>query len=101
MLFSGLINDSKIDTKTGVPLLSDLPVIGPLLLNKQQRTRPPPTLLVLVNSRIILFDEEEANISEKSAPLAKYPRPVEPKVEKCRECRPRAGKHADNTQRLN
>ncbi len=86
MLFSGLINDRKIDTKTGVPLLSDLPIIGRLFTtNNKERVRR--NLLVLVNSRIILFDEEEANISEKSAPLAKYPRPVEPKIEKCRPCK--------------
>ncbi len=85
MLFSGLINDRKIDTKTGVPMLSDLPVIGRFFsTNNKERVRR--NLLVLVNSRIILFDEEEANISEKSAPLAKYPRPAEPKIEKCRSC---------------
>ena len=86
MLFSGLINDRKIDTKTGVPLLSDLPIIGRFFsTNNKERVRR--NLLVLVNSRIILFDEEEANISEKSAPLAKYPRPPEPKIEKCRACK--------------
>ncbi|MEI6232886.1 MAG: hypothetical protein WCT04_07535 [Planctomycetota bacterium] len=85
MLFSGLINDRKIDTKTGVPMLSDLPVVGRFFsTNNKERVRR--NLLVLVNSRIILFDEEEANISEKSSPLAKYPRPEEPKIEKCRSC---------------
>ncbi|HLX65118.1 MAG TPA: hypothetical protein VKX17_27865 [Planctomycetota bacterium] len=83
MLFSGLINDQKIDTKTGIPMLSDLPVVGRLFsTNSKERVRR--NLLVLVNARIILFDEEEANISERSAPLPRYPKPAEAKVEKCR-----------------
>ncbi len=84
MLFSGLINDSKIDTKTGVPMLSDLPIIGRFFsTNNKERVRR--NLLVLVNSRIILFDEEEANITEKSPPLPKYPKEaLAPKDEKCR-----------------
>jgi general secretion pathway protein D len=72
MLFSGLINDRKIDAKSGIPMLSDLPVIGHLFsTNNKERIRR--NLLILVNSRIILFDEEEANITEKSAPLPRYP----------------------------
>jgi type II secretory pathway component GspD/PulD (secretin) len=87
MLFSGLINDRKIDTKTGIPMLSDLPIIGRFFsTNNKERVRR--NLLVLVNSRIILFDEEEANIAEKSAPLPKYPKPPILKVEKCREVCP-------------
>ena len=40
MLFSGLINDQKIDTKTGVPMLSDLPIIGRFFsTNNKERVR--------------------------------------------------------------
>ena len=85
MLFSGLINDRKIDAKSGIPLLSDLPIVGRFFsTNNKERVRR--NLLVLVNSRIILFDEEEANIAERSAPLPRYPKPVEPKAMKCKPC---------------
>ena len=61
MLFSGLINDQKIDAKSGIPLLSDLPIIGRFFTtNNKERNRR--NLLVLINSRIILFDEEEAKL---------------------------------------
>ena len=79
MLFSGLINDQKIDQKSGIPLLSDLPLIGRFFsTNNKERLRR--NLLILVNSRIVLFDEEEANLVDRSAPLPHYPKaPPEPK----------------------
>ena len=84
MLFSGLINDRKIDAKSGIPLLSDLPIVGRFFsTNNKERVRR--NLLVLVNSRIVLFDEEEANIAEKSAPLPRYPKPPPVKIIKCKE----------------
>ena len=61
LLFSGMIHDRKIDTKSGVPLFSDLPVIGRLFsTNLKQRERR--NLLILVNSKIVLFDEEEEKL---------------------------------------
>lgn len=61
LLFSGLINDRKIDAKSGIPFFSDLPIIGRLFsTNIKQRERR--NLLVLVNARVVLFDEEEANL---------------------------------------
>ncbi|MFH0939214.1 MAG: hypothetical protein V1899_08035 [Planctomycetota bacterium] len=61
MLFSGLITDHKIDAKAGVPLLSDLPIIGRFFSNNnKERTRR--NLLVLINARVVLFAEEEANL---------------------------------------
>jgi len=61
MLFSGLISDRKIDAKSGVPLLSDLPIIGRFFsTNNKERVRR--NLLVLINSRVVLFDEEEARL---------------------------------------
>ena len=61
MLFSGLISDQKFDQKSGVPLLSDLPIIGRFFsTNNKERVRR--NLLVLINSRVILFDEEEAKL---------------------------------------
>jgi tetratricopeptide (TPR) repeat protein len=57
LLFSGLINDKRLDAKTGVPFFSDLPVIGRLFCaNSKHRERRN----LLVMSRIVLFDEEEA-----------------------------------------
>jgi len=61
MLFSGLINDRKIDAKSGIPFLSDLPFIGRLFSNNNKE-RVRRNLLVLINSRVILFDEEEARL---------------------------------------
>ena len=61
MLFSGLISDRKIDAKSGIPLLSDLPIVGRFFSsNNKERVRR--NLLVLVNSRVILFDEEESRL---------------------------------------
>jgi type II secretory pathway component GspD/PulD (secretin)/Flp pilus assembly protein TadD len=61
MLFSGLINDRKIDAKSGVPFFSDLPIIGRFFSNNNKE-RVRRNLLVLVNSRVVLFDEEEKKL---------------------------------------
>ncbi|MCZ7647104.1 MAG: hypothetical protein M5U26_17915 [Planctomycetota bacterium] len=61
LLFSGLINDRKIDSKSGMPFFSDLPIVGRLFSNNlKQRERR--NLLILVNARIVLFDEEEEKL---------------------------------------
>ncbi|MCK6470339.1 MAG: hypothetical protein L6R28_01220 [Planctomycetes bacterium] len=60
LLFSGLINDQKLDAKSGVPFFSDLPIVG-RLFSQNYKQRERRNLLVLVNSRVVLFDEEEAN----------------------------------------
>jgi len=61
MLFSGLVRDNKYDGKTGIPLLSDLPIIG-RIFSTNLRERVRRNLLILINARIILFDEEEAKL---------------------------------------
>ncbi len=61
MLFSGLVNDQKFDAKSGVPFFSDLPLIGRFFSNNS-KTRERRNLLVLINARVILFDEEEARL---------------------------------------
>jgi type II secretory pathway component GspD/PulD (secretin) len=60
MLLSGLISDRKIDAKSGIPFLSDLPFIGRIFSNNYKE-RVRRNLLVLINAHIVLFDEEEAN----------------------------------------
>jgi type II secretory pathway component GspD/PulD (secretin) len=61
LLFSGLIHDTKYDGKTGVPFFSDMPVIGRLFCtNVKQRERR--NMLVVVNTRVVLFDEEEEKL---------------------------------------
>ena len=61
MLFSGLVSDQKFDAKSGVPLLSDLPIVGRLFsTNSKERQRR--NLLVLVNARVVLFDDEESHL---------------------------------------
>ncbi|GMV80094.1 MAG: hypothetical protein AMXMBFR7_12780 [Planctomycetota bacterium] len=61
LLFSGLINDRKIDSKSGIPFLSDLPIVGRLFSNNLKH-RERRNLLVLVNARVVLFDEEEEKL---------------------------------------
>jgi hypothetical protein len=61
LLFSGLINDRKWDGKTGVPFFSDLPVIG-RIFSANVKHRERRNLLILVNSRVVLFDEEEEKL---------------------------------------
>lgn len=61
VLMSGLISDRKIDAKSGVPLLSDLPIVGRFFANNNKE-RVRRNLLVLVTSRVVLFDEEEAKL---------------------------------------
>lgn len=61
LLFSGLISDRKMDAKSGVPFLSDLPVIG-RLFSENHKERARRNLLVLVNAKLILFDEEEQKL---------------------------------------
>jgi general secretion pathway protein D len=61
LLFSGLIIDRKMDAKSGVPLLSDLPIIG-RLFSENRKERDRRNLLILVNAKIILFDEEEQKL---------------------------------------
>ena len=61
MLFSGLVRDNKYDGKTGIPLLSDLPIIG-RFFTTNHRERVRRNLLILINARVILFDEEEAKL---------------------------------------
>jgi type II secretory pathway component GspD/PulD (secretin) len=61
MLFSGLVRDNKYDGKTGIPLLSDLPIIG-RFFSTNHRERVRRNLLIMINARVILFDEEEAKL---------------------------------------
>ncbi|MCW8133825.1 MAG: hypothetical protein KIS92_25990, partial [Planctomycetota bacterium] len=61
LLFSGFVNDQKIASKTGVPFFSDLPVIG-RIFSTDIRHRERRNLLIMINSRVILFDEEEAKL---------------------------------------
>ena len=58
LLLSGLIHDTKIASKSGIPFLSDLPVIG-RIFSTNIKHRERRNLLVLINSRVIMFDEEE------------------------------------------
>ncbi len=61
LLLSGLMSDYRFDANSGIPLLSDLPVIG-RLFGTDIRQREKSNLLILVTARLILFSEEEAKL---------------------------------------
>jgi type II secretory pathway component GspD/PulD (secretin) len=61
LLFSGLITDRRMDAKSGIPFLSDLPIIG-RLFSENHKERDRRNLLILVNAKILLFDEEEQRL---------------------------------------
>ncbi|MCX7806179.1 MAG: hypothetical protein N3A38_13460, partial [Planctomycetota bacterium] len=61
LLLSGMIHDEKIDSKTGIPVLADIPVIG-RAFSKNYKEIGRRNLVVMVNAHLILFDEEEAKL---------------------------------------
>jgi type II secretory pathway component GspD/PulD (secretin) len=61
LLLSGLMSDFRFDANSGIPLLSDLPVIG-RLFGTDVKQREKANLLIMVTARLILFTEEEAKL---------------------------------------
>ncbi|MBN1808184.1 MAG: hypothetical protein JW909_03885 [Planctomycetes bacterium] len=61
MLLSGLMTETKHHSHSGIPVLSDLPIIGRLFgsdLKQDERMN----LLIMVSVRLILFTEEERKL---------------------------------------
>jgi len=61
LLLSGLMSDYRFEANSGIPLLSDLPIIG-RLFGTDLRQREKSNLLIMVTARLILFTEEEARL---------------------------------------
>ncbi len=61
LLLSGLMTDYRFEANSGIPLLSDLPIIG-RLFGTDLRQREKSNLLIMVTARLILFTEEEARL---------------------------------------
>ena len=58
IMLGGMMSDIKFQAETGVPFLSNIPVIGKLFRwNTTDNERR--NLSILVTGRILLFDEEE------------------------------------------
>jgi type II secretory pathway component GspD/PulD (secretin) len=61
ILLSGLMTETKHNVHNGIPVLSDLPIIGRLFgsdLKQDERMN----LLIMVSVRLILFEEEERKL---------------------------------------
>jgi general secretion pathway protein D len=59
----GLIRDSRSDTRSGIPVLSELPVIGPLFRSTTEGIRRTE-LLVLITPRIVRNQSEARQVTE-------------------------------------
>ena len=58
LLISGLMTNSSFDANNGIPVLSDLPILG-RLFGSDLRQRDKRNLLILCSANLIIFEEEE------------------------------------------
>jgi general secretion pathway protein D len=61
VLLSGLMTDVTFNSAAGVPFFSDLPILG-RLFGSDLKQREKINLIVLVTTKLILFEEEEAKL---------------------------------------
>ena len=61
LLISGLMSHHKFDAHSGIPFLSDLPIVG-RLFGSDLKQRERQNLIILVTANLILFDEEEERL---------------------------------------
>ena len=64
VLLGGIIQDQTIDSKTGVPLLSSIPLIGNLFGNTS-KTHDRTELIVLITPRVIVNSEDAREMTEE------------------------------------
>ncbi len=81
VLLGGMIKENEIDSRTGVPLLSDIPLIGNLF-GSTNKTRNRTELIVLITPRVINNSDEARDMTreyeskfESLAPL--YAKPAQ------------------------
>jgi general secretion pathway protein D len=63
VLLGGLINQQNVDTNSGVPLLSDIPVLGKLF-GSTGRNKTRTELIVLITPRVITNSEDAKQITD-------------------------------------
>ena len=61
LLLSGLMSHHKFDAHSGIPFLSDLPIVG-RLFGSDLKQRERQNLIILITANLILFDEEEEKL---------------------------------------
>ncbi|MGH7142846.1 MAG: hypothetical protein ACREJ2_01785 [Planctomycetota bacterium] len=61
LVLSGMVTDQRFDGRTGVPILMDIPIIGRLFVNNYTE-RDKRNLIIIVHSKMVLFEEEEAKL---------------------------------------
>jgi general secretion pathway protein D len=64
VLLGGIIQDNTSDTKTGVPLLSSIPILGNLFGNTT-KTHDRTELIVLITPRVIVDSEDAREMTEE------------------------------------
>ena len=64
VLLGGIIQDHTSDSKTGVPLLSSIPLIGNLFGNTS-KTHDRTELIVLITPRVIVNSEDAREMTEE------------------------------------
>jgi type II secretory pathway component GspD/PulD (secretin) len=64
VVFSGLIQESKAHTETGIPILSDIPVLGPLF-KFENDTAQRTELMIIMTPYLVDGDEEELEIQNQ------------------------------------
>ena len=74
MVLGGLIEDDQTDGISGVPLLSDIPIIGNLF-KVTSRIRLRRELLIFITPKVISNREEAREVTEE---LRRRPRTVAP-----------------------
>ncbi|MGC1301077.1 MAG: hypothetical protein WA840_01775, partial [Caulobacteraceae bacterium] len=76
----GMIQDQITTTRTGVPILSAIPILG-ALVGSRDNTRARTELLVLLTPRVIRGPDEAQVITEELKQKIKWVEPLRPKFE--------------------
>lgn len=76
----GLIRDSKTDGETGIPFLSDIPILG-YLFKTTSNTADRTELLVLLTPRVVRGQADSRAITEEPRRPLQAARPLEETLE--------------------
>ncbi|QEX16445.1 hypothetical protein FRZ44_17380 [Hypericibacter terrae] len=76
----GLIRDSRTDSETGIPLLSDIPYLGNLFKTTSQ-TSDRTELLILLTPRVVRNSEDSREITEELRRRLHALQPLDEKIE--------------------
>ena len=85
VLLGGMIQDTTTDSKSGLPGISNIPIIGSLFGGNTSHTHDRTELIVLITPRVIVNSEDAREMTdeyirkfETLAPLYAQPRPKAP-----------------------